>query len=207
MHCGVEVTESSTNKQHHLSRVVVHIPTTTNCGRFLHVSRPTVLPSARACCACINHMRVAGNTLEESCCRGRLCRCVERRPWLLLVTSDRASLVPRTMTPLVDHGAPPHPSSGSPPFFDTAPEPVYQGVAIVALPASVVVLVVGEAVAWEGVLVLDEGEGSCVVSAGVSCLVSAGVSCIVSWGCVFITAGPIIKLCAGGEGDSEGHVL
>ena len=25
--------------------------------------------------------------------------------------------------------------------------------------------------------------------------------------CVFITAGPIIKLCAGGEGDSEGHVL
>ena len=28
------------------------------------------------------------------------------------------------------------------------------------------------------------------------------------WGmCVFITAGPIIKLCAGGGGDSEGHVL
>jgi hypothetical protein len=25
--------------------------------------------------------------------------------------------------------------------------------------------------------------------------------------CVFITAGPVIKLCAGGEGDSEGHVL
>ncbi len=25
--------------------------------------------------------------------------------------------------------------------------------------------------------------------------------------CVFITAGPMIKLCAGGEGDSEGHVL
>ena len=25
--------------------------------------------------------------------------------------------------------------------------------------------------------------------------------------CVFITAGPLIKLCAGGEGDSEGHVL
>ncbi len=25
--------------------------------------------------------------------------------------------------------------------------------------------------------------------------------------CVFITAGPIIKLCAGGEGDSDGHVL
>jgi hypothetical protein len=25
--------------------------------------------------------------------------------------------------------------------------------------------------------------------------------------CVFITAGPIIKLCAGGEVDSEGHVL
>ena len=25
--------------------------------------------------------------------------------------------------------------------------------------------------------------------------------------CVFITAGPIIKLCAGREGDSEGHVL
>ena len=25
--------------------------------------------------------------------------------------------------------------------------------------------------------------------------------------CVFITAGPIIKLCAGGEGDSEEHVL
>ena len=24
---------------------------------------------------------------------------------------------------------------------------------------------------------------------------------------VFITASPIIKLCAGGEGDSEGHVL
>jgi hypothetical protein len=24
--------------------------------------------------------------------------------------------------------------------------------------------------------------------------------------CVFITAGPVIKLCAGGEGDSEGHV-
>jgi hypothetical protein len=24
---------------------------------------------------------------------------------------------------------------------------------------------------------------------------------------VFITAGPIIKLCAGGKGDSEGHVL
>jgi hypothetical protein len=23
--------------------------------------------------------------------------------------------------------------------------------------------------------------------------------------CVFITAGPMIKLCAGGEGDSEGH--
>jgi hypothetical protein len=29
------------------------------------------------------------------------------------------------------------------------------------------------------------------------------VNCV----CVFITAGPIIKLCAGGEGDSEGHVL
>jgi hypothetical protein len=25
--------------------------------------------------------------------------------------------------------------------------------------------------------------------------------------CVFITAEPIIKLCGGGEGDSEGHVL
>ncbi len=25
--------------------------------------------------------------------------------------------------------------------------------------------------------------------------------------CVFITAGPMIELCAGGEGDSEGHVL
>ena len=25
--------------------------------------------------------------------------------------------------------------------------------------------------------------------------------------CVFITAGPMIKLCAGGEGDNEGHVL
>ena len=25
--------------------------------------------------------------------------------------------------------------------------------------------------------------------------------------CVFITAGPMIKLCPGGEGDSEGHVL
>jgi len=25
--------------------------------------------------------------------------------------------------------------------------------------------------------------------------------------CVFITAGPMIKLCAGGEGDREGHVL
>jgi hypothetical protein len=25
--------------------------------------------------------------------------------------------------------------------------------------------------------------------------------------CVFITAGPMIKLCAGGEGDSGGHVL
>ena len=25
--------------------------------------------------------------------------------------------------------------------------------------------------------------------------------------CVFITAGPIIKLCAGGEGESGGHVL
>ena len=25
--------------------------------------------------------------------------------------------------------------------------------------------------------------------------------------CVFITAGPMRKLCAGGEGDSEGHVL
>jgi hypothetical protein len=25
--------------------------------------------------------------------------------------------------------------------------------------------------------------------------------------CVFITAGPIMKLCARGEGDSEGHVL
>jgi len=24
---------------------------------------------------------------------------------------------------------------------------------------------------------------------------------------VFITAGPMIKLCTGGEGDSEGHVL
>jgi hypothetical protein len=29
----------------------------------------------------------------------------------------------------------------------------------------------------------------------------------VGYVCVFITAGPIIKLCAGGEGDSEGHVL
>jgi hypothetical protein len=29
----------------------------------------------------------------------------------------------------------------------------------------------------------------------------------VSVQCVFSTAGPIIKLCAGGEGDSEGHVL
>ena len=25
--------------------------------------------------------------------------------------------------------------------------------------------------------------------------------------CMFITAGPMIKLCAGAEGDSEGHVL
>jgi hypothetical protein len=25
--------------------------------------------------------------------------------------------------------------------------------------------------------------------------------------CVFITAGPMIKLCAEGEGDREGHVL
>jgi len=25
--------------------------------------------------------------------------------------------------------------------------------------------------------------------------------------CVFISAGPMIRLCAGGEGDSEGHVL
>jgi hypothetical protein len=25
--------------------------------------------------------------------------------------------------------------------------------------------------------------------------------------CMFITAGPMIKLCGGGEGDSEGHVL
>ncbi len=30
---------------------------------------------------------------------------------------------------------------------------------------------------------------------------------LASLACVFITAGPIIKLCAGGEGDSEGHVL
>ena len=29
----------------------------------------------------------------------------------------------------------------------------------------------------------------------------------IAYVCVFITAGPIIKLCAGGEGDSEGHVL
>ncbi len=25
--------------------------------------------------------------------------------------------------------------------------------------------------------------------------------------CVFITAGPVIKLCAGGEGDSEGQAM
>ena len=34
----------------------------------------------------------------------------------------------------------------------------------------------------------------------------AGV-CVYYCRCVFITTGPIIKLCAGGEGDSEGHVL
>jgi hypothetical protein len=34
----------------------------------------------------------------------------------------------------------------------------------------------------------------------------AGV-CYVCCESVFITPGPIIKLCAGGEGDSEGHVL
>ena len=32
-------------------------------------------------------------------------------------------------------------------------------------------------------------------------------TCLVCALCVFITAGPMIKLCAGGEGDSEGHVL
>jgi hypothetical protein len=31
--------------------------------------------------------------------------------------------------------------------------------------------------------------------------------CLLGMVCVFITGGPIIKLCAGGEGDSEGHVL
>ena len=40
---------------------------------------------------------------------------------------------------------------------------------------------------------------------------ATGVLLFTTWdsvagpGCVFITAGPIIKLCAGGEGDSEGH--
>ena len=44
---------------------------------YMHVSRPTVLPSALACGACIHRMRVAGNTLEESCCRRCRCRCVD----------------------------------------------------------------------------------------------------------------------------------
>jgi len=34
-----------------------------------------------------------------------------------------------------------------------------------------------------------------------------GVWLIINGWCVFITAGPMIKLCAGGEGDSEGHVI
>jgi hypothetical protein len=33
------------------------------------------------------------------------------------------------------------------------------------------------------------------------------VYCVCVFVCVFITAGPFIKLCAGGEGDSERHVL
>ena len=51
------------------------------------------------------------------------------------------------------------------------------------------------------------------------CFITAGpITKLFAWGgeefcgvcfcvCVFITAGPMIKLCAGGEGDSEGHVL
>jgi len=38
-------------------------------------------------------------------------------------------------------------------------------------------------------------------------MVGLGSVCVFPRVCVFITAGPMIKLCAGGEGDSEGHVL
>ncbi len=48
-------------------------------------------------------------------------------------------------------------------------------------------------------------EGSCTPSLGP--LDSHSQFMVGVWMCVFITAGPIIKLCAGGEGDSEGHVL
>ena len=49
------------------------------------------------------------------------------------------------------------------------------------------------------------------VSSGPKCFTGRAVTGLVcvdlTFFCVFITAGPMIKLCAGEEGDSEGHVL
>ena len=42
---------------------------------------------------------------------------------------------------------------------------------------------------------------------GVCLFITQGVCLLLQYLYVFITAGPIIKLCAGGEGDSEGHLL
>ena len=55
----------------------------------------------------------------------------------------------------------------------------------------------------------DESEGCSPVSGGrtirLCCL--GRLTTLLPEVCVYITAGPIIKLCAGVEGDSEGHVL
>ena len=60
-------------------------------------------------------IRVAGNTLEASCCRTCRCRCVKRRLWWLLVVVDHTSLFLRASTPCVDRGTLSPPCSGAPP--------------------------------------------------------------------------------------------
>ena len=108
------------------------------------ISLPKPLFSAHGCRSRIHRMRVAGNTLEASCCRTCLecrCRCVARRLWWLLAAADHASLLtratrrPRHPVPLAQRRAascppalppsmPPSPPSGRrPPGSPFPPRP------------------------------------------------------------------------------------
>jgi hypothetical protein len=58
----------------------------------------------------LHRMRVAGNTLEASCCRTCRRRCAKSRLRRLLAAADHASGLPRTTTPRVDPRLPSTPS-------------------------------------------------------------------------------------------------